>query len=136
MFSVEMNHNSNNSTFNWSGPYERVDGDEIINIEGMNLSYQNDKNTRISENLRKRIQAAKIERELIEKRYHPNAILANINKNKLNVKKVWEKDNLFDKYYGKRGEVWTEGEGTAKGGKRKTKRRLQKKRKTSKARKH
>jgi hypothetical protein len=87
-----------------------------------------------------------LKRELIEARYHPNRIQRHMNRNQVNKEGYMSEEN-WEKYFTRRGEVWTEGVGSSnvnwntyfpnypvlnKGGKRNTKKRSSKKRITLK----
>ena len=68
---------------------------------------------------------------IVAARFDPRKIQANMNRNQINPNTPISEENL-SKYYKKRGEVWTEGVGTKKGGKRKSRKTKRKQRKTRK----
>ena len=70
-----------------------------------------------------------LKEEIIDARFDPRKIQRNMNRNQIDPEAPVT-ENIISKYYNRRGEVWTEGVGTKKGGK--SRRRKSSKRKTRK----
>lgn len=76
------------------------------------------------------LERKKLKEGIIAARFEPRKIQRNMNRNRVDPEGVLSEEN-WEKYFTRRGEVWTEGVGR-QGGKRKTRRRKITKRKTRK----